>query len=100
MPRLYQVFKNHKPMLGENNNLVLEVASELQKKDIEDRAFTKIDGFLKKGLKNYDIHLAIKVLATQQKRNLVYTASDKYNYLAEKNENLNKLKQNFSLDLE
>jgi len=100
MPRLHQVFKNHKPILDNNFLLILEVSSELQKKDIEDRAYSKIDGYLKKELKNYQIQLKIKVLATQQKRNMVYTSSDKYNYLAEKNENLDKLKQNFSLDIE
>lgn len=100
MPRLHQVFRQYKPLLSENFILKLELGSELQKKDIEDRAFVKMDAFLKDYLKNYEIKIIMSIVAAQKKLNVVYTATDKFKYLAEMNENLNKLKHNFSLDFE
>lgn len=100
MPRLFQVFKVYKPTLKENLILELKVGSELQKNDIKERAYNKMDGFIKKHLNNYSVRFSISVLSGKQKNNVVYTTTDKYNYLAEQNENLHKLKQSFSLDFD
>jgi DNA polymerase-3 subunit gamma/tau len=56
-------------------------------------------GFLRKELNNFDVQLNLVMTATEDKTNL-YTATDRYKHLAEKNPNLNKLRQAFDLDIE
>ncbi|MGB3948619.1 MAG: DNA polymerase III subunit gamma/tau [Bacteroidia bacterium] len=56
-------------------------------------------GFLRKELNNFDVQLNLVMSATEDKTNL-YTATDRYKHLAEKNPNLNKLRQAFDLDIE
>ncbi len=56
-------------------------------------------GFLRKELKNYKIQLNIILSETENKTNL-YTATDRYKYLAEKNPAINKLRQKFDLDID
>lgn len=56
-------------------------------------------GFLRQQLNNYDIQLQIVIAAAEEKTNL-YTATDRYKHLAEKNPAINKLRQAFDLDIE
>ncbi len=100
MPRLYQVLKSNLPNLKDNYIIHLQVDNELQKKDIEDRIFSKITGWLKTELNNHQIQLVVNVANVQQKKKIVYTATDKFSYLAEQNEDLLKLKKSFGLDFE
>jgi DNA polymerase III subunit gamma/tau len=55
--------------------------------------------FLRKELNNYSIQLNLTIAVAEEKANL-YTATDRYKYLAEKNPNINKLRQTFDLDVE
>jgi len=100
MPRLYQVLKNNKPILGENFTIYTTVNNELQKKDIEDRLYNKITGWLKKELNNYSLSMQLSVTESDNQEPLIYTSTDKFNYMSEKNKNLLKLKQNFDLDFD
>ena len=56
-------------------------------------------GFLRKELNNYAIQLNLIMTLAEDKTNL-YTATDRYKHLAEKNPNINKLRQTFDLDVE
>lgn len=56
-------------------------------------------GFLRKELNNFSIQLNLIMTVAEDKTNL-YTATDKYKHLAEKNPNINKLRQAFDLDIE
>jgi DNA polymerase-3 subunit gamma/tau len=56
-------------------------------------------GFLRKELNNYDIQLQLVMVTVEDKTNL-YTATDRYKHLAEKNPAINKLRQAFDLDIE
>jgi DNA polymerase-3 subunit gamma/tau len=56
-------------------------------------------GFLRKELNNYDIQLQLVMVTVEDKTNL-YTATDRYKHLAEKNPMINKLRQAFDLDIE
>lgn len=56
-------------------------------------------GFLRKELNNYSIQLNLIMSLAEEKTNL-YTATDRYKHLAEKNPNINKLRQIFDLDVE
>lgn len=100
MPRLHQVLKNNKPVIGDHYTIYATVNSELQKKDIEDRLYNKITGWLKKELNNYSLRMEFSVVESEDAQQLIYTSTDKFNYLSEKNKNLLKLKQNFDLDFD
>ncbi|MCE9539103.1 MAG: DNA polymerase III subunit gamma/tau [Bacteroidetes bacterium] len=56
-------------------------------------------GFLRKELNNFSIQLNLIMTVAEDKTNL-YTATDKYKHLAEKNPTINKLRQAFDLDIE
>jgi DNA polymerase-3 subunit gamma/tau len=56
-------------------------------------------GFLRKELNNNSIQLNLIMTLAEDKINL-YTATDRYKHLAEKNPNINKLRQTFDLDVE
>ncbi len=55
--------------------------------------------FLRRALNNFDIQLNLSVAMLEEKTNL-YTATDRFRYLAEKNPAINKLRQAFDLDIE
>ena len=56
-------------------------------------------GFLRKELNNFAIQLNLLMTTSEEKTNL-YTATDRYKHLAEKNPNINKLRQAYDLDIE
>jgi DNA polymerase-3 subunit gamma/tau len=56
-------------------------------------------GFLRKELNNYSIQLELIMVQGEDKTNL-YTATDRYKRLAEKNPAINKFRQAFDLDIE
>lgn len=56
-------------------------------------------GFLRKELNNYAIQLNLLLTVNEEKANL-YTATDRYNRLVEKNPMIKKFRQTFDLDLE
>jgi DNA polymerase-3 subunit gamma/tau len=56
-------------------------------------------GFLRKELNNYHIQLNLQLSVNEDKTNL-YTATDRYNRLVEKNPMIKKFRQTFDLDIE
>jgi DNA polymerase-3 subunit gamma/tau len=56
-------------------------------------------GFLRKELNNYSIQLNLIMVEGEEKTNL-YTATDRYKHLADKNPAINKFRQTFDLDIE
>ena len=56
-------------------------------------------GFLRKELNNYNIQLNLQLSVNEDKTNL-YTATDRYNRLVEKNPMIKKFRQTFDLDIE
>lgn len=97
---MYQVLKNHDPILKTETEILLKVASGSQQKDIMEKMHNALWGYLKEHLDNFKIKLTVEVGASESKKNVIYTSADKYNYLAEQNEMLNELKKKFNLDLE
>jgi DNA polymerase-3 subunit gamma/tau len=66
-------------------------------KDAVEKVEGEILSFVSDKLQNNKIKLTIEIVELEEKKQL-YTDSDKYKYLTEKNANLNKLKQQFNLD--
>ncbi len=56
-------------------------------------------GFLRKELNNYALQLNLQLTVNEEKTNL-YTATDRYNRLVEKNPIIKKFRQTFDLDIE
>ncbi|MEN8120374.1 MAG: DNA polymerase III subunit gamma/tau [Bacteroidota bacterium] len=95
-PRLNSMLKSSKPDLGEKYEITFSVRNEMQKQAI-DKEENGIVTNLQKVLKNGKIKLIV-IIKEENTKKALYTDTDKYKYLNEKNENLNKLKQQFNLD--
>ncbi len=100
MPRLYQVMKHKVPELENGTKIKIKVDSETQKSEFQERLAQKLIGFLRDKLENDFIELLLEVVESDEVKNLLFSASDKFNYLLELNPNLQLLKQQFNLDLE
>ncbi len=57
-------------------------------------------GFLRKELNNYSILLNLVMTTDDESKTNLYTATDRFKHLAEKNPNINKLRQAYDLDIE
>ncbi|RLD67292.1 MAG: DNA polymerase III subunit gamma/tau [Bacteroidetes bacterium] len=95
-PRLNSILKSSTPDVGDKYEINFSVSNEMQKQAI-DKEENGIITNLQKVLKNGKIKLSVLINEESTKKAL-YTDTDKYKYLNEKNENLNKLKQQFNLD--
>jgi len=99
-PRLFQVLKQHLPKKINESHLLVQFDNSSQQKDFMEKVHLKLIGYLKNSLNNTNINLEVEVMEELSNKQLVYTATDKYNYLADQNELLHKLKKNFNLDFE
>ena len=81
----------------EGTLLHLEFPNNTIKTEVE-RARHKLLGFLREQLSNYNIDLSIEVNEAEVKR-YAYTPKEKYEKLMEKNPLLDKLRQEFDLEI-
>jgi len=100
MPRLYQVLQTHIPVKDSETTIKLQLDSESQKKDLMEKNNSELMKFLMKELSNYSFKLKFEVAEEIKSENLIYTSTDKFKYLLEKNQELNTLKEKFNLDFE
>lgn len=96
-PRFYPLFKGQTPLLTDDCVLQITVENISQKKEIQERMLNNMLKFLKEKLKNDMLKINFKISHLEQK-NMIYTDVEKYNYLKEKNKNLDLLREAFSLD--
>jgi len=97
--RIYSILNKNKVEL-KDNNLTFEIptTSTTQQTAIEEQRLEILD-YLKNNLKNDYIKLNIVTRITEIKEeNKLYTQRDKYDFLNEKNNNLDKLRTEFNLD--
>ena len=81
----------------EGNLLHLEFPNHTIKTEVE-RAKYELLGYLREQLNNYDVDLSIEVNEAEVKR-YAYTSKEKYEKLREKNPLLDKLRQDFDLEI-
>ena len=81
----------------EGNLLHLEFPNNTIKTEVE-RAKYELLGFLREQLNNYDVDLSIEVNEAEVKR-YAYTPKEKFEKLKEKNPLIEKLRQEFDLDI-
>lgn len=96
-PRFYPLFKEQNPLLIDDYVLQITINNISQKKEIQERMLSNMLHFLKEKLKNDKLKITFKIIDSEQK-NLIYTDIEKYNYLKEKNKNLDFLREIFDLD--
>lgn len=89
---------NKKPVLKENFNIEFTITNKSVEESINEDKLVFL-GILRKELNNYSIQLQLVINAVEDKTNL-YTATDRYKRLSEKNPALNTFRQKFDLDLE
>jgi len=95
-PRLYHMLKSGEPIKKSKGLIGFIVKNSLQKEAVEKIQAELLNAISKK-LQVSNLELEIEIVELEQKMQL-YTDNDKFRYLSEKNESLNKLKQQFGLD--
>jgi len=81
-----------------DNTIEFSVNNKSLEEAVEEIKMNLLD-FLRKELNNYALQLNLVMTASEEKTSL-YTATEKYKYLSEKNPAINKLRQTFDLDLD
>jgi DNA polymerase-3 subunit gamma/tau len=86
------------PVLLDNFLVELVIENKIQE-DLLSSEKVDLLNYLRVELKNFDIDLQTRQMEQTQKRRL-YTSSEKYQHMLEKNPNLEELKRRFNLDLD
>ncbi len=89
----------HEPVLKENIRIEIPVDNPVQADEIQENK-QEILFFLKEKLSNSGLELVPFVTDTDDKSGTAYTPADKFKQMAEKNPDLNQLRQQFDLELD
>ncbi|MBN8701909.1 MAG: DNA polymerase III subunit gamma/tau [Bacteroidetes bacterium] len=95
---LYTTLASQKPLLKENYQLEFSVENKVQE-DVLDEIRLDLLEFLRKKLNNYSLSLQVVVKRDLSEKK-AYTSSDRFKKMAEKNPLINKLKQQFDLEVD
>lgn len=99
-PRIFNTLTSKDPKLEESNMVSFVIDNNLQEQKINEIRNELLD-FLRRELKNSDIELKLYISDSEDDdNNKLYTAEDKFKHMLSKNDHLNKLKQEFNLDIE
>ncbi|RZT95915.1 DNA polymerase III tau subunit [Ancylomarina subtilis] len=96
--RIRLAVANCEAEIRKDGQLVVKVSNQIQEDDIL-AVKNEMVNYLKRELQNSTINFITEVIETATKKRL-YTDTDKFKYLCEKNPVLEQLKQKFSLDFE
>ncbi len=97
-PRLYNTLMANKPRIREGNLVEFEINNPLQEEMII-KVRKELVEYLKDELNNCSITVETIITGTRQGSKL-YLPEDRFRHMAEKNPNLEKLKQQFNLDFD
>ena len=87
-----------KPEVNGETDVVFQVSNPLQEDDVNS-AVNEVKNYLRRELNNSNIEITVKITKAKLSKK-VYTETDRFNYLCEKNPALGLLKQKLSLDFE
>ncbi len=100
-PRIYTSLSKQKPLLEEDNRLVISFQNNTLVEDFKLKTKPALSAYLKRSLKNDRIELSEQVSEVENSTpTRHYTDKEKLNLLAEKNPMIKKLFQDFNLDFE
>ena len=97
--QLAVALNKHKAQLLENHIIEIPVDNNIQADDIQTNK-SEILYWLKSGLKNHSIEIRQRVVEDHELKNTAYTPAEKFSKMAEKNPDLNTLRQQFDLELD
>jgi DNA polymerase-3 subunit gamma/tau len=94
---LFSTLTKMLPLLRENFTVELSIENKTQEEELSLEK-SELLTYLREKLNNYSIQLKTVMVELKEAQRL-YTPFDKYKHMAEKNENLNKLKQQLDLEI-
>ncbi len=95
---LFTLMTANPPVVLENFQIELSIENKIQETQLQE-ARIELMNYLRTELNNFQLDLVTKVVESTEKKRL-YTASDKYQHLLEKNPQLEEFKKRFNLDIE
>ena len=97
--QLAVALNKHNPVLIDNNIIEIPVDNSILSDDIQDNK-QELLSWLKQKLSNRSIEIRQRVVNENELQHVAYTPAEKFNRMASKNPDLNKLRQQFDLDLD
>jgi DNA polymerase-3 subunit gamma/tau len=95
---IFTILTAYTPVLLENYIIELPIENKIQE-DLLSSEKVDLLNFLRVQLKNFSIDLQTKQIEQTQKKRL-YTSSEKYEHMLQKNPHLEEFKRKFNLDLD
>lgn len=95
---IFTIMTAYTPVLLDNYIIELPIENKIQE-DLLSSEKVDLLNFLRVQLKNFSIDLQTKQIEQTQKKRL-YTSSEKYEHMLQKNPNLDEFKRRFNLDLD
>ncbi len=95
---IFTIMTAYTPVLLENYIIELPIENKIQE-DLLSSEKVDLLNFLRVQLKNFSIYLQTKQIEQTQKKRL-YTSSEKYEHMLQKNPHLDEFKRKFNLDLD
>ena len=95
---LFTIMTSYPPRLLSDFQIELDIENKLQE-DLLNLEKVDLLNFLRTELKNFSIDLKTKQIEQTQKKRL-YTSTEKYQHMLEKNPNLDEFRKRFNLDLD
>jgi DNA polymerase-3 subunit gamma/tau len=95
---LFTLMTANPPVLLDDYQIELNVENKIQENQLQE-ARIDLMNYLRTELQNFQLDLATKIVENTEKKRL-YTSSEKYQYMVEKNPKLEEFKKRFNLDLE
>ena len=95
---IFTIMTANPPVLLDNFLIELLIENKIQE-DLLSSEKVELLNYLRVEMKNFSIDLQTKYMEQTQKKRL-YTSSDKYQHMLEKNPNLEEFKRRFNLDLD
>ena len=97
--QLAVALNKHQPRLLENFVIEIPVDNPIQSDEIQSNKLELL-AYFKDALSNTSIELSPRVINSTEHKDTAYTPAEKFNRMAEKNPDLNQLRQQFDLELD
>lgn len=95
---LYSTMTKRKPVLGEDNNITIELDNSVQDAELNEEG-AALHEFIRKELDNGAINIIRKVIKVKEDRK-PYTSMEKFKRMAEKNPSIEKFRKQLNLDID
>ncbi len=99
-PRISFTLKSRKPELRSDYRIDVIMDNTAQLEDFDQNVKQDLHRFLRRELGNSLVQVMPRLEGSEQVQKKIYTSEDKFRFMNNKNPNLNKLKQQFNLELE